>query len=71
MYDRIYTSYIPDLTERFPDGFRSFDDPCDYDYEPSYDELVEMGEYEDVTEDDQEDNYINGIFESMDIILNE
>lgn len=66
MRDFIYNTYIPDLTERYPDGFRSFDEP-DYGYEPSYDELVADGEYEDVTEDD----YIHGIFESMDIILNE
>lgn len=67
MYDRIYNTYIPDLSERFPDGFRSFDDPCCC-YEPSYDELVAMGEYED---EELQDDYINGIFESMDILLEE
>lgn len=37
-------NYIPDLTERYPEGFRTFDEPydesCDYGYEPSYEELV-------------------------------
>ena len=69
MRDFSYGSYIPDLTERYPEGFRyDYDDPC-YGYEPSYDELVEMGEYN--NEETQDDDYIHGIFESMDIILNE
>ena len=34
--------YIPDLTERYPEGFRCYDEPdyYDYGYEPSYEELV-------------------------------
>ena len=51
-------SYIPDLTERFPEGFGGIDmtpsyfgEPVDYGrsyggYEPSYEELVAAGEYE-------------------------
>lgn len=35
--------YIPDLTERYPEGFRTFDEP-DYGYEPTYEELVASGE---------------------------
>ena len=30
-----YTNYIPDLTERYPEGFRTFDEPDDYGYDPS------------------------------------
>jgi hypothetical protein len=49
--------YIPDLTERFPEGFDGVDmtpsfygEPVDWSralgYEPTYDELVESGEIE-------------------------
>ena len=49
--------YIPDLTERFPEGFGGVDmtpsyfgEPVDwsraYGYEPTYEELVESGEIE-------------------------
>ena len=49
--------YIPDLTERFPEGFGGVDmtpsyfgEPVDYSraygYEPTYEELVESGEIE-------------------------
>lgn len=44
--------YIPDITERFPEGFGGVDmtpsffgEPVDYRYEPSYEELCEDGEY--------------------------
>ena len=50
MRDFTYTNYIPDLTERFPEGFRTFDEPYDYGYEPSYEELVADGEYSDKEE---------------------
>ena len=52
MRDFTYGSYIPDLTERYPEGFRNFDEPYDYGYEPSYEELVADGEYENNKEDD-------------------
>ena len=51
MRDFTYTNYIPDLTERYPEGFRTFDEPYDYGYEPSYEELVADG-YENEMEDD-------------------
>ena len=49
--------YIPDITERFPEGFGGVDmtpsyfgEPVDYSlaygYEPTYEELVESGEIE-------------------------
>lgn len=37
--------YIPDLTERYPEGLRTFDEPEECGYEPTYEELVAAGEY--------------------------
>ena len=39
-------SYIPDMTERYPEGMREIDTPSCYGYEPTYEELLASGEVE-------------------------
>ena len=36
-------NYIPDMTERFPEGMREMETPS-YGYEPTYEELLASGE---------------------------
>lgn len=52
MKDFYCNNYIPDLTERYPEGFRTFDDDYNQeDYEPSYD-IENDPEYIDISEKD-------------------